>query len=650
MVFSWIFYWQHVFTESENAVKEAGGLPELAAYFLMLLCTAVVVVLGLPLMADAFESIVKRKKIDANLLIVLGVIGAYCLSVYNTIIGHYYLYFDTAAGILVLVTIGQFLDAKAKKGAMEAGGNLLESLPNKVWLKSNNKEVEVDHSQIKIGDTLRVNTGEQVSADGIVVEGSSDIDERFLTGESKLRQAEISDMVFGGSVCIDGQLWIKVQSVGTEMAIGKVQQLLLDVRKQKMDLQRLVDRVAMVFVPLVLFISLAVFITNCLKQEYIAGMLQSLSVLLISCPCALGIATPLATYSSIKKAAKRGILIKQAKALEAAASITHLYIDKTGTLTQDRMTVSNITPCDSISQEQLLKIAVKIEATSKHPIGLAIIDQAKRRGEEIISAEKLKVLPGLGLSASINGKLYELGSSKLVIQYDDKNSLVIEDHVPRIYLASGGQVIGRIDLEETLRQDVPEAIKKIKSLGIKIKMLTGDSLAPAKVIAEKLNIDYQASLLPDQKLEILKQAKRSGQHVGMLGDGINDGPVIGFADVGIAMGSGTDFAKYAGQICLVGNRLEAVAELVQIARHNKKRIVLNLFWAFSYNTVGIGLAASGMLNPLIAGSAMVISSLLIVLSSSGAGTIKNETQLESSIHEFPKVKQPPVLPTITGGV
>ncbi len=625
MVFSWIFYWQHVFTlNAQQATETSSDFAGLAAYFLMLLCTGVVVLLGLPLLADAMESWLTYRKIQANLLIVIGVMAAYALSVYNTFIGHYHLYFDTAAGILVLVTVGQFLDAKAKKKAMDAGSDLIESLPSQVRVMRQGQIQQIERDRLIIGDQLRADAGALIASDGIVLSGQSFIDQRFLTGESKPVEARIGQQVYGGSLCVDGQLWIKVTAVGQNIAIGKVQQLLADAQANKMQMQRLADRIAQFFVPAVLLIALAVFTHRLIAGQPVAGILQALSVLLISCPCALGIATPLATYSALKRAAAQGILVKNATALESIANLSHLFLDKTGTLTTQQMSFVGMRHTKKLSDEKTIAICASLENASDHPIGLSILDQAKKLEISYKPAQSYRLLPGLGIAGSVAGQPYELGSVKLVHNYDDPDHLQSDAPVPHVYLASHRTILGRIDFSETLRPGAKQALEQLATLGLKLTMLTGDRKDPAAAVAKALNIPMHCDLLPDDKYQILKKAKHKNNVVGMIGDGINDGPVIAAADVGISMGSGTDFAKHAGEICLITNRLSAIAQLIRIARHNQKRIKLNLSWAFAYNTIGIGLAATGVLNPLFAGGAMVLSSLLIVLSSKGAGNIAPE--------------------------
>lgn len=581
MVFNWLITWRHVF---ENSAVESDYAPlaSLVAYGLLFLCTLVLVTLGVPLAADVMSR--KRFGIDADLLILLGVGAAYGLSAINTFRGDDHLYFDTAAVILVLVTLGRYLDSRTRAAATAQTNSLLDAIPS---------------DPVAIGDTVAVAAGMAIPVDGVVLTGEAHIDEATLTGESRPRTVSPGDSVLAGSTCLDAMVTVRATAVGDGRAIARMQAMLDDARLRQPRIALLADQVAQVFVPSVLALAIGVFVFHAYQGDAARGLFDGLSVLLISCPCALGLAAPLATYAALGRAAKRGILIESGDALERAAAVGTVCFDKTGTLTCRAMVMEQMEPDD----DALLAIAASIEQGANHPIAAAIRDAAKQRGVTLITPTSVTVEPGKGLTAVVDGERYDLTGDAL---------------------SCGGDVVARFTFRESLRAEAAEAIAQLRIMRIKTVMLSGDRAEHAKRVADALEMPYFSQLLPDAKVHQLEAMRGKGGAVAMVGDGLNDAPVLAAADVSMAMGSAADLARQAGSVHLMRDDLLAVPMTLRIARHTMSRIRLNLLWAFGYNGVGIVLAASGMLSPVLAALAMLGSSLLIVITSRGAGEVEDK--------------------------
>lgn len=580
MVFNWLITWRHVFDHAA-AEAEYAPLAALVSYGLFFLCTLIVVILAAPLAADVMSR--SRFAVDADLLILIGVGAAYVLSAINTFRGDDRLYFDTAAVILVLVTLGRYLDARTRAKAAADAGDLLADLPDD------------DHA---VGDVVTVAAGMTIPVDGDVVSGSAHVDEAALTGESQPRAVSTGDAVLAGTISLDGMLQVRATAVGGERAIALMQRMLDDARQKQPRIAMQADRIASWFVPMVVALAAGVFAYHAWRGEASRGLFDALSVLLISCPCALGLAAPLATYAALGRAARRGILVDSGQTLERAAAVRHVCFDKTGTLTRRAMRLTAMEPND----DDLLRIAASIELGALHPIGQALRDAAAERGMQLDPPANVTVLPGRGLRAEVGGVTYEL---------------------TRDVLLRDGDVAARFTFEERLRDDAQTTIEQLRGMNVDITMLTGDGESPAAAVAGRLGIAYDAGLLPDGKVKRLEAMRAKPQAaVAMVGDGLNDAPVLAAADVSFAMGSATDLARQAGNIHLMRDALEAVPTTLRLARHAMGRIRLNLLWAFGYNTVGLALAAMGLLNPILAALAMLGSSLLIVLTSRGAGEVE----------------------------
>ncbi len=657
MVFSYFFYSRDIFGEQATAGEGYRQIAELLSYFLMFCCTGVFVALGLPLLADTVR-ILRHKpwNINANTLILIGVIAAMGLSIVNTIRGHYQLYFDTAAIILVLVTLGQYLDGRAKSRATHQTRMAIGSLPQQAWVKRDGQILEIPADELQINDVLRIRPGESIAADGIVVGGTSQVAEAALTGESKPRPVGENDSVLAGSDNIDGLLWVKAIRVGRDRTAMMLEELLRSARLHQPPIQAFADAVSRLFVPLVLVLAVGVFTWHTYDGNFQRGLFDALSVLLISCPCALGLTTPLATWCALASAAEHGIIFDSGLTLERAARIRKIYWDKTGTLTTSGMSLLKIQTTADCSEDQAIAIAGALESASHHPIARAFADEVSRRQLTIQSPQTCSLVPGVGIKATLEGEHWQLGNATGLTPEslaaslplfsppsDQRRSLrsaegsdsatLMASQGLAVYLTRDDQIFARFELGETLRPDAKAALDQLRQMKIKMHMITGDSQANAQPIATQLDLSMEGGLLPDQKLTLLQQAHHETEKgtVGMVGDGINDAPTLGAADVGIAMAGGTDLAHAAGNIRLLTDRLTHVPAALAIGRQAMTQIRRSLCWAFGYNLVGLTLATMGMLNPVFAAAAMAGSSLFVIKTAQQAGQIDTLFAVEKRV-------------------
>ncbi len=669
MAVTGFFYAQQVYGHAESSTGYT-ALSALFSWLQLLLCSAVMATLGLPLAVDVIDNLRGggttgrglRFRIDANLLILVGVLAAFGLSAYHTLVGRGHLYYDTAAMILVLVTLGGYLDSRAKQKAASSADDLLAAMPTRAFVRRGREIVELDCEALSVGDVVRVRPGEALPADGIVIEGASSVNESTLTGESNPRAVEAGGKVLAGSVNLDGQLWIAATAVGGDRVVARIRQLLHEARLQQPPIQRIADRVSAFFVPLVVLLALGVFAWRAAVGEASDGIFRALAILLISCPCALGLAAPLATWSAMARAARRGILFFSAATLERLAKSRVALFDKTGTLTRHRMRLQSITCADGVSEEQALCLAATLESSSTHPIALGLVEAARTRGLQTLEVECARTVPGRGIEATIAGERYRIGGQRWVEEAAfavgcvksarthldspaaKANELTTsastdgasapsldapyaegietrESSLPCVYLMSDDRILARIVMAEELRDDAAKVVAELRQEQVRVRVLTGDQPGPASHVANQLHVPVRSQLLPADKLAIVQRYQQRIGGVVFVGDGINDGPALAAADVGIAVGGATDLARQAGHVHLLSDNLELVPQSIAIARDAMRRIHLNLIWAFGYNAIGLVLAVAGVLTPIFAASSMVISSLLIVATSRRAGAI-----------------------------
>ncbi len=533
--------------------------------------------------------------------------------------GRGHLYFEASGMILVLVSFGKFLEGKTKRHAADVISKLVRLTPETATILQDGKEISVKVKDIRKGQTVIIRPGDQIPVDGIIVQGSGVLDESTVTGESDLIHREKDAFVRAGTLNIDGCFHFQASAVGEDTSLARIIALIRETGTKKLRISRLADSVSGKFVPLIILLAILTFcVWLLLDAELSFAMTAGIAVLLISCPCALGLATPLAVMAGSGRAAERSILFRSGEALETAGKITAIVFDKTGTLTTGQPTVSKFLPADGITKEELLTLAVSLESGSRHPYAKAILDAGKKYPITAKPCTDFQVIPGRGIQAFCDGKKAIGGNRDFLSLSKDVPS---EDAETQLYFAWDGKYYGAISIHDPLRDDTLTTLKILKELHIKPVMLTGDRAVTAKAVAEQCGItEYQAGVLPEDKENIIRTLQDQGEIVAMVGDGINDAPALHRADVGIAVCGGTDIAIDSADVILMRQGLLPAAETVMISRAVVRNIKINLFWAFAYNVLAIPLAAgvfyplTGWLLPPAAGAAaMCASSLCVVI-------------------------------------
>ena len=580
---------------------------------------------------------------NMDTLVAMGTAAAVGFSLWNlfgTQLNAEGFYFETAGVIIALILMGKSLEAKSRSRASAAISSLLKLRPKEAVLVHEGKESSISIDLVHPGDVLRVRPGSIVPADGIVVEGSSFVDESMLTGEPLPVEKTVGDHgssgseVTGGTLNTNGVLTIRVQRVGGETTLSRIIRLVENAQLAKAPVARLADQVAGVFVPVVLviaaFTGVGWWLSGASANEILG---YTVAVLVIACPCALGLATPIAIMVGTGTGAQHGILFRNAPALEAAHRLDTLILDKTGTLTEGRPKVTQIITVDTKNQKQaqteLLKLASAVEQGSEHPLGRAVVAEAEKQNLELPQISEFEAQTGFGVKAVCNGNLIFVGNPALMRRENIFTEVpeTLEKLIPSgstpVFVAVDGKLSGSILLADEARPESAEAVQNFQELGLEVVMLTGDQKTSAEAVAEKTGITkIHAGVLPEEKSKIVKQYQARGGHVGMIGDGINDAPALAQSDVGIAMGSGTDVVLETADMVLMKNDLRQVADALRLSRATLRNIHQNLFWAFGYNVVGIPIAAGLLvpfggpaLHPMLAAGAMALSSVSVVMNS-----------------------------------
>lgn len=565
---------------------------------------------------------------NMDLLVALGTSAAFGLSVYQLLAqdsgGEPHFYFEASAAVITLVLLGKWLEARAKRQTTAAIRALNGLRPNSARVRRLGQESNVPIETVGVGDWVVVHPGERIPVDGVLREGSSHVDESLVTGESLPLSKNGGDRVTGGSVNAEGLIVVETTAVGAESTLARIIRLVENAQAAKAPIQRLVDRVSAIFVPVVIGIAAVTVLAWGLSTgDWERALLNAVAVLVIACPCALGLATPTAIMAGTGVAAQHGILIKDAEALETAHAVTHVAFDKTGTLTEGHPALTTLTPIDS-TDDALLRVVTAIQQTNNHPLARAVVAYAKARNVDVRPASDVRALPGRGMQASFEGAQYVLGNTLLMTELGlDRHAL---DASAREAIGKGLSVSwlarqvgnkyelrGLLAFGDTIKSGARAAVAQLQAQGVTAVMLTGDNLGAAQAVASALGIkEVKAEVLPANKAQAISDLKRHGAIVAMVGDGINDAPALAAADVGIAMGTGTDVAMHAAGITLMRGELSLIADAIDISRRTYRKIRQNLFWAFIYNVVGIPLAAFGLLNPVLAGAAMAFSSVSVV--------------------------------------
>jgi Cu+-exporting ATPase len=565
---------------------------------------------------------------NMDLLVALGTSAAYGLSVYAVLAldsgGTAPLYFETSSFIITFVLLGKWLEARAKLQTTAAIRALQALSPETARVLRGGREIELPLDHLAVGDELVVRPGERVATDGEVLRGQSALDESLLTGESLPVPKGPGQAVVGGAVNLEALLYVRVTAVGAETVLARVIRLVESAQAGKAPIQRLVDRVSAVFVPVVVVIAFATLLTWLATTGDLAqAILNAVAVLVIACPCALGLATPTAIMAGTGIAARHGILIKDAEALEILQSAGVVAFDKTGTLTEGRPRVDALTAFQ-MSEGEFLALAASVQFGSEHPLALAVRAAAMAAGVEIQPADAITALPGRGVRASVHGVATWFGSRRLMEELGIPSARL---DTTATSISAIGQTVswlaqevegtrqlrGVVRFVDAPRASSPDAIQSLRELGVRTVMITGDNAATAALIAGPLGIDdVRADVLPEQKAAVISELRKGGVRVVMVGDGINDAPALATADIGVAMAAGTDVAMQTAGITLMQSDPRRVADAIEVSRLTHRKIRQNLFWAFVYNMAGIPLAALGLLDPLVAGAAMAFSSVSVV--------------------------------------
>lgn len=590
-----------------------------AGWVQLALATPVQFVVGWRFYKGAVLSMLNRSP-SMDVLVALGTSAAYGYSLYNVIVGSGHYYFESAAIIITLVLLGKMLETGARGKTSAAIEMLMNLQPKTATVLREGTEMVIPAAEIVQGDTILVHPGESLSVDGEVVAGRSAVDESMLTGESMPVDKQLGDKVFGGTVNGTGSLTVRADGIGKDTVLSGIIRLVEEAQSSKAPIQKLADKVSAIFVPAVIGAALLTFVLTLVFMQGAEAMTGAISravaVLVIACPCSLGLATPTALMVGTGRAATMGVLIKSADALETACRIDRVLLDKTGTVTMGRPAVTDFLPV-GMQREEALRLAAAVEQLSEHPVARAVTESYD---QPLPSAENFVSLTGRGVSAEVEGKTVLLGSRRLMEEQqipfaDDRQSWEDEGKTV-LYMAVDGQPAAVMAVADPVRDTSAKALRELHELGIRTVMVTGDNRRTAEAVGRAVEIDeVVAEVLPDGKVELVEKYKQDGKIVAMAGDGINDAPALAAADVGFAMGTGTDIAMESGDVVLVGGGLTALVTAVKISRATMRKIRQNLFWAFFYNCIGIPVAAFGLLSPVIAGTAMAFSSVSVVTNS-----------------------------------
>ena len=610
------------------------GMQSWFNWILLTLATPVQFIVGAQYYEGAYKSL-RNGTANMDVLVALGSSVAYFYSMFivlGFLEGH--VYFETSAVIITLIRLGKFLEARAKGKTSKAIKKLLSLKPKTAKKIVDKKEIEVPIDDIQTGDILIVRPGEKIPVDGVVVEGSTAVDESMLTGESLPVEKRIGDKVIGSTMNKMGFIKIEATRVGKETALEQIIKLVEEVQGSKAPIQHLADRVSAVFVPLVILIAIATFafwyflspdlLYLSASDNLIRALMNMVAVLVVACPCAMGLATPTAVMVGAGKGAEIGILFRSADVLERAGRIDTIVLDKTGTVTKGEPEVKTVVSLHpSLQEDEILKIAASVEWGSEHPLGEALVSEAQKHGIELITPEKFTSISGKGVKAKINGQEVLVGSARFM-QESNINFQTIETDLSSIeeraestlLVAVENKIVGIIGIADSIKENSKDGVSEMQRMGLKTILLTGDNQQTARVIGGLVGVDEViAEVLPADKAQAVKKLQSEGRIVAMVGDGVNDAPALAQADVGVAIGTGTDVAIASAQVTLMSGDLNGVVKAINLSKKTLKTIRENLFWAFIYNIVLIPIAALGRLNPMLAAAAMAFSSIFVVSNS-----------------------------------
>ncbi len=598
--------------------------------FILTICF---IIYGFDILKNGYKNLI-HKTPNMDTLVSIGVLTSFLYSLYNMILilSHnsndvMNLYFESSAIIIYFIKLGRYIDGLSKDKTKDAIKKLVKITPNNAVIKINGKLKEATIDEIKKGDIVVSKSGEKIAVDGKIVFGETHLDESFITGESKPVSKKIGDDVIAGSLNYDGYIEYEAVKIGKESTISEIVRLVLEATNSKPKISLIADKVASYFVPSVILISIITFIVYLiLGFSFKESIITFVTILVVACPCSLGLATPLAIVVSEGLCATNGILVKKSEVLEVASKINTVVFDKTGTLTYGKLKVENIINYSSISNDDLMQIVGSMEVKSTHPISRAFTTYMEDKNISYLDVDNFKNISGYGISGMINNEEIILGNSKILKKYNIKNKYISDEEKlvnlgnSIIYVVKNKNIIGLIGVNDIIRNESKEVIKALKNMNVDVVMLTGDNSKTAQIISNSIGInDVVSDVLPKEKNEIIKRLKKDNKIVMMCGDGINDSPALASSDIGVSINSGTDIAMNSADVILINNDLRSIIKLLNISKKTIKNIKQNLFWAFLYNILMIPIAIGlfknfGIsINPMLASLAMVLSSITVVL-------------------------------------
>ncbi|WP_413506174.1 heavy metal translocating P-type ATPase [Brochothrix thermosphacta] len=599
-------------------------------WFQLILATPVQFVIGSQFYVGAYKAL-RNKSANMDVLVALGTSAAYFYSVYTIfkhldMIGtaHLPLYFETSAVLITLILLGKLFEAKAKGHSSDAIKKLMGLQAKSALVKREGKLIDVPMADIRLKDIVVVKPGEKIPVDGIVRTGDSAVDESMLTGESMPVSKQVGDAVIGATLNKNGALEIEATKIGKETTLAQIIKVVEEAQGSKAPIQRMADVISGVFVPIVVGIALATFLIwyfGVAPGDFAGALEKFIAVLVIACPCALGLATPTSIMAGSGRAAEFGILFKGGEYLEATQKLEVIVVDKTGTVTNGKPVLTDVITTEGVTREQLLMLAIALEQKSEHPLADAIVKGAVSEGVSLSEPETFTAIPGSGISGIVNGENVSIGTRQLMEQsgidvtlYEERLITFETQGKTAMLVAVNQKIAGIIAVADTIKPTSKEAVTALHRMGLKVVMLTGDNQRTADYIASQVGIDEVfAGVLPAEKAQVIDQLKAKGQHVAMVGDGVNDAPALATADIGIAMGTGADIAIEAADVTIIKGDLMKIVDAIAMSRHTMRNIKQNLFFALAYNVVGIPIAAVGLLAPWVAGAAMALSSVSVVL-------------------------------------
>jgi len=594
----------------------------------MILATPVQFIVGKQFYVGAYKAL-RNGSANMDVLVVMGTSAAYFYSVYQAIVtaGTHHgtrLYFETSAVLITLILLGKLFEAKAKGRSSEAIKKLMGLQAKTAIIIRDGNEIEVPLEEVIIGDTILVKPGEKIPVDGEVLEGTTAVDESMLTGESLPIDKKDGDVLYGSTINKNGFIKMKATKVGKDTALAQIIKVVEDAQGSKAPIQRLADQISGIFVPIVVGIAILTFLVWLIwvqPGEFTPALEVLIAVLVIACPCALGLATPTSIMAGSGRAAEFGILFKGGEHLEQTQGIDTVVVDKTGTVTHGKPVLTDVLVANGQEEEKFLSLIGAAEKQSEHPLAEAIVQGIQEKGIELGNVQFFEAIPGYGVQSTVSGQAVVIGTRKLMQQYGIDITSVLptmemleSDGKTAMLAGINGKYAGLVAVADTVKDTSREAVNRLKEMGIQVIMMTGDNQRTAQAIGKEVGVDSViAEVLPEGKAEEVKKLQQLGKKVAMVGDGINDAPALATANIGMAIGTGTDVAMEAADITLIRGDLNSIADAILMSRKTMRNIKQNLFWAFAYNIIGIPIAAAGLLAPWVAGAAMAFSSVSVVL-------------------------------------